>query len=163
MAKNLTDASNCGTDYNLGNSVVVQSYIAMIAYPTLYSATCLKDPDSAAYCFANGVTNLTTPSNFYVYFLPLNVSLPGSSTPTCNWCLQKTMGIYQSAAANRALPIANTYVSAAQQVNTLCGPTFVNTTLPNAIVASGGPSDLTPWPQWLLLTLALSAAMQWLL
>ncbi|OIW33374.1 hypothetical protein CONLIGDRAFT_560984, partial [Coniochaeta ligniaria NRRL 30616] len=108
LAKNLTDSSNCGTDFELGNSVVVQSYIAMVSYQTLYGATCLKDPGTAAYCFGNAVTNLTTPSNVYIYYLPLNISLPGSSQPACSWCLEKTMGIYQSAASNRALPIANT-------------------------------------------------------
>ncbi|KAH8909745.1 hypothetical protein BR93DRAFT_965827 [Coniochaeta sp. PMI_546] len=163
LAKNLTDASNCGTDFELGNSVVVQSYIAMVSYQTLYGATCLKDPGSAAYCFANAVTNLTTPSNVYFYYLPLNISLPGSSIPACSWCLEKTMGIYQSAASNRALPIANTYVSAAQQVNTICGPGFVNSTLPNAIVVSGGHPSVTPWPQWMLVVLPLLVAMHCLL
>lgn len=73
------------------------------------------------------------------------------------------MGIYQSAASNRALPIANTYVSAAQQVNTICGPGFVNSTLPNAIVVSGGHPSVTPWPQWMLVVLPLLVAMQCLL
>jgi hypothetical protein len=161
LAKNLTSQDNCGQDYNLGNSVVVQSYLAMISYQTLYGATCLKDPATAAYCYANAVTNLTTPSNVYFYFLPLNISLPGSSIPSCSWCLEKTMGIYQSAAANRDLPIANTYMSAAQQVNTICGPTFVNTTLPNAIVSSGSSYSLTPLPRWLLLIVPLVAVAQW--
>lgn len=139
----------------------MQTYMAMAAYQTLYSATCLKDPGTAAYCFANAVTNLTTPSNVYFYYLPLNISLPGSSIPSCSGCLQKTMGIYQSASANRALPIANTYGSAAQQVNTICGPTFVNSTLPNAVVDESGGSSLLP--QWLLLALPLFVAAQWLL
>lgn len=163
LAKNLTDASNCKRDYDLGNSVVVQSYVAMISYQTLYGATCLKDPGTAAYCYANAVTNLTTPSNVYIYYLPLNISLPGSSIPSCSWCLEKTMGIYQSAASNRALPVANTYVSSAQQVNTICGPGFVNSTLPNAAVSSRGHTSVIPWPQWMLVALPLFAALQWLL
>jgi hypothetical protein len=163
MAKNLTDSSNCGADFQLGNPVVVQSYLAMVSYQTLYGATCLKDPGSAAYCFASAVTNFTTVSNVYLYYLPLNISLPGSSTPSCSWCVANTMGIFQSAASNRALPIANTYVSAAQQVNTICGPNFVNSTLPNAVVASGGRPSLIPWPRWMLVVLPLFVAMQWLL
>lgn len=142
---------------------MVDSYVAMLSYQTLYSATCLKDPESSAYCFASAVTNLSTPSNVYFYYLPLNVSLPGSSTPSCNWCLENTMYIFQSAASNRALPIASTYVSAAQQVNTICGPNFTNSTLPNAVVANGGYPAATPWPQQMLLTLALLVGLQWLL
>ncbi|KAB5558157.1 hypothetical protein GE09DRAFT_1221287 [Coniochaeta sp. 2T2.1] len=148
LAKNLTSASNCGADFELGNSVVVQSYVAMVSYQTLYGATCLKDPASSAYCFARAVTNLTTPANVYFYYLPLNISLPGSSVPACSWCLEKTMGIYQSAAADRALPIANTYQAAAQQVNTICGPNFANTTLPNAVTpgkSAAGASLRRPW------------------
>lgn len=163
VAKNLTDSSNCGTDFELGNPVVVQSYLAMVSYQTLYSASCLKDPGTAAYCFASAVTNITTPSNVYFYYLPLNISLPGSSIPACTWCLANTMGIFQSAASNRALPIANTYVSAAQQVNTICGPNFVNSTLPNAVVASGGHPALTLWPHWLIGVLPLLVGLQWLL
>jgi hypothetical protein len=159
----MTNSANCGTEFNQGNPVVVQSYLAMVSYQTLYGATCLKDPGTAAYCFANAVTNLTTPSNVYFYYLPLNISLPGSSVPSCSWCLANTMGIFQSAASNRALPIANTYVSAAQQVNTICGPTFVNATLPNAVAVSAGHPALTPWPHWLLGVLPLLVSLQWLL
>jgi len=162
LATNLTVQSNCGADYDLGNSVVVQAYQSMIAYRTLYGATCLKDPETSMYCYANAVTNLTTPSNVYFYYLPLNVSLPGSSIPSCSWCLQKTMGIFQSAASNRKLPIANTYVTAAQQVDTICGPEFVNDTLPAATISSGF-SNVAQGPSWVLLSLLFAAAMHWLL
>jgi hypothetical protein len=166
LAKNLTDSANCGTDFQLGNQVVVQSYLAMVSYQTLYSASCLKNQGTSAYCFANAVTNQTTPSNVYFYFLPLNNTLPTDfpteRLPSCSWCLAQTMGIYQSAAANRALPIANTYLSAAQEVNSICGSSFANATLPNAVVTvdSSGPSLLPPW---LLLVLLTLAAAQWLL
>lgn len=163
LSSNLTDSSNCGADYDLGNSVVVQAYLAMISYQTVYSATCLKDTGTAMYCYANAVTNLTTPSNVYFYYLPLNISLPGSSIPSCSWCLERTMGIYQSASANRKLPISNTYVSAAKQVNTICGPEFVNDTLPNAIVVSAGNAVLVPGSQWLLMVLPLLLALECLL
>lgn len=155
LAKNLTDSSNCEADYQLGNPLVVQTYIAMVSYQTLYSATCLKNPESGAYCFASAVTNTTAFSNVYFYYLPLNISLPGSSTPSCSWCLENTMSIYQSDTANRALPIADTYVSAAQQVDTICGPDFANQTLPKAVVVSGAYPASTPWPQWVPLVLPL--------
>lgn len=68
------------------------------------------------------------------------------------------MGIYQSAAANRALPIAHTYGSAAVQVNTICGPSFVNSTLPNAVTVDSGGFSLIP--QWMLLALPMFVAIQ---
>lgn len=166
LAKNLTDSANCGTDYQLGNQVVVQSYLAMLSYQTLYRASCLKSQGTSAYCFANAVTNQTTPSNVYFYYLPLNITLPTNfpteRLPSCSWCLAQTMGIYQSAAADRSLPIANTYLTAAQEVNSICGPSFVNASLPNAVVAVDS-SGLSLLPSWLLLALPTLAAAQWLL
>lgn len=163
LAKNLTDSSNCGADYELGNMVVVQTHIALVSYKTVYSSTCLKDSGTAMYCYANAVTNLTTPSNVYLYYLPLNISLPGSSVPACSQCLERTMGIFQSATANRNLPISNTYVSAAKQVNAICGPEFVNDTLPNEIVVNSGNAALALGPPWLLMVLPLLFALDWLL
>lgn len=130
---------NCGDDYSLGNSVVVKTYLAMLAYSPVYTATCLKDPETSMYCFANAVTNLTNPSNPYFYYLPLNMSLPGSSVPSCNDCLQRTMSVFHAATADRTQQIANTYRSAAEQVNTICGPSFVNETLADEVVSDAGP------------------------
>jgi hypothetical protein len=144
LAANLTAQENCGADFDLGNSIVVQAHLAMTAYPTLYSASCLQDPDTSMYCFANAVTNLTTPSNVYIYYLPLNISLPGSSIPSCSRCLQQTMAVFQSSAANRKQPIAYTYQTAAQQIETICGPGFVNNTLPAAMVLNAGPALRVP-------------------
>ncbi|KAJ9137258.1 C6 zinc finger domain containing protein [Pleurostoma richardsiae] len=164
LATNLTDPSNCGADYQLGNSVVVQAYIGLLSYQTLYSATCLKDSDTSLYCFANAVTNLTTPSNVYIYYLPLNISLPGSSIPSCSSCLEQTMAIYQAATADRKEAIFNTYESAAQQINTLCGPSFVNGTLAAEAVQNSGFSSLAEGPPSLLLLSPLVVmALNWLL
>ncbi len=164
LATNMTDSANCGADYKLGNSIVVQAYLGMIAYQPLYTASCLKSRDTGAYCFASVITNLTTPSNVYFYYLPLNISLPGSSIPSCSWCLQQTMAVFRSASANRKMPIANTYLSAAQQVDTICGPGFVNDSLP-AAAASGGLSLLSQGPSlhWLAPALLLSICTQLLL
>ncbi|KAL2181358.1 uncharacterized protein P884DRAFT_190925 [Thermothelomyces heterothallicus CBS 202.75] len=137
LAQNLTQPENCGTDYERGQSTVADIYNAMMAYGPVYSAGCLRDPDTGAYCYANAVTNLTNPSSTYIYFLPLNKSLPGTTVPSCGYCLQRTMALYQAATADRRQMIANTYVSAAQQVNTICGPNFVNETLAAEVIPSG--------------------------
>lgn len=165
VASNLTKSENCGDDYNQGNPTVTQAYTGLIAYQVVYSATCLKDDDTAVYCFGNAVTNTTNPSETYFYYLPLNSSLPGGTNPTCDGCLKDTMQIYQIATANRRQPIAYTYQSAASQVNTMCGPTFANASLSDAITTSGAYSTASQGPStwFLLLTTLFIAAMNWLI
>ncbi|UKZ85892.1 uncharacterized protein TrAFT101_001736 [Trichoderma asperellum] len=131
-ATNLTMAGNCKTEVEQNQTLVLQAYDGLVAYKTLYAATCLQDPSSSQYCFANAVTNLNTPSDAYLYFLPYGLALPGSSNPSCSWCTQQTMDIYYSASADRSSPVAGVYQAAARQVNTLCGPNYVNGTLPPA-------------------------------
>lgn len=131
-ATNLTMASNCKTEVEQNQTLVLQAYDGLLAYKTVYAATCLQNPTSSQYCFANAVTNLNTPSDAYLYFLPYGIALPGSSNPSCSWCTQQTMDIYYSASAVRSSLVAGVYQAAAHQVNTLCGPNYVNSTLPPA-------------------------------
>ncbi|EHK47957.1 hypothetical protein TRIATDRAFT_177340, partial [Trichoderma atroviride IMI 206040] len=131
-ATNLTMASNCKTEVEQNQTLVLQAYDGLLAYKTVYAATCLQNPTSSQYCFANAVTNLNTPSDAYLYFLPYGIALPGSSNPSCSWCTQQTMDIYYSASAVRSSLVAGVYQAAARQVNTLCGPNYVNSTLPPA-------------------------------
>lgn len=161
VAANLTDSSNCGQDYEANNPLIREAYLGLVSYQVVYSATCLKERDTAVYCFANSVTNQTNPTETYFYYLPLNSTLPGGTVPICAPCLQQTMEIYQVATANRKQPIAETYDSAAEQVNTLCGPNFANTTMPEAIVSSAGFSVLSRGPSWLLPSTMLIMAASW--
>ncbi|KAL6910589.1 hypothetical protein GGI43DRAFT_16716 [Trichoderma evansii] len=131
-ATNLTMAGNCKTEVDQNQTLVLQAYDGLLAYKTLYAATCLQDPTSSQYCFANAVTNLNTPSDAYLYFLPYGIALPGSSNPSCSLCTQQTMDIFYSASADRSSLVAGVYQAAARQVNTLCGPNYVNGTLPPA-------------------------------
>ncbi|KAL2016744.1 hypothetical protein VTK56DRAFT_3133 [Thermocarpiscus australiensis] len=138
LAGNLVRDENCGLDFRRGDPAVVDAYVAMRAYAPVYSAGCLKDPDTGAYCYARAVTNATNPSATYFYFLPLNQTLPGSTVPACDDCLRQTMALYQAATADRRQMIAATYVAAARQVNTICGPGFVNESLAAEVISSGG-------------------------
>ncbi|KAL2201008.1 hypothetical protein P885DRAFT_65309 [Corynascus similis CBS 632.67] len=161
LAQNLTAPENCGTDFELGQSTVVDIYNAMIAYAPIYSTGCLRDPDTGAYCYATAVTNLTNPSAIYIYFLPLNKTLPGTTVPTCGYCLQQTMALYQAATADRRQMVVNTYVSAAKQVNTICGPDFVNETLAAEAIPSSAVD--VPVARWLTIAFPLLlGAMMWL-
>lgn len=135
-ARNLTAPENCKTEWNRGDATVKQVLFGLKAYEMMYKASCLQNPSNDMYCFANAVTNLTTPSDAYFYYLPYNLSLPGSSLPSCSWCIEETMAIFHAASADRSQVIANTYEAAARQVNTICGIDFVNSTLPKEEVSS---------------------------
>ena len=102
-----------------------QAYAGFLSYASLYQASCLKD-GRGNYCFANAITNTTSPTDSYVYYLPLGVNLPGGSRPTCSPCLQQTMAVFAETAGNLSQPISTDYVSAATQIVSGCGPNFVN-------------------------------------
>lgn len=135
-AQNLTASANCKAEIDQGQSLVLQAWRGLRAYKILYSATCLQDPSTNMYCFASAVTNVTAPSDSYLYFLPYGLALPGASSPSCNWCTQETMAIYNAASADKQQFVASNYEDAARQVNTICGPGFVNGTLPKGAAAA---------------------------
>ena len=128
LAGELRDDANCGEDYSDENALVVQAYNGLVSYSTLYQAGCLKD-NQGNYCFANAITNTSSPSDPYPYFLPLGFALPGGSSPTCSSCLQQTMNIFAGAASNLSQPVSSDYNNAAIQIDQVCGPTFVNATV----------------------------------
>lgn len=163
VAKSLVGTQNCGADYELENSIVVATYNALMSYQTVYSTTCLMDPGTSSYCFANAITNATNYNNAYFYYLPLNMTLPPTATPNCNWCLQQTMAIYQAQSANRKLAVASTYSPAAEIVNSGCGSNFVNATLPIAILQASASAATHCSTSWVVGVATLAAALQWLL
>ena len=163
LARELTAPGNCGADYERGRPSVVDAHRAMLAYAPVYGAGCLRDRATSAYCFARAVTNLTNPSAAYVYFLPLNRTLPGSSAPACDQCLRDTMALYHAATADRSQPIASTYLDAARQVNTVCGPGFANDSLaPEAVTSAAAAAAAAVSGRWLPPALTLLAAVLWL-
>ena len=141
LAQQLKQDSNCGEDYRRQNPMVRQAYNGLVAYSPLYQASCLKDNKTNHYCFVDAVTNMSNPSNSYVYYLPLGMPLPSGSVMTCSGCLKETMGIFNTIAGNKSQPINTDYSQAAQMINLGCGPGFVNQTIPKA-AASGSSSAL---------------------
>ena len=142
LAANISASANCASDLVNQNPLIQQAELALKAYKPLYSASCLRNPQTSSYCFADAITNSTSPTDSYIYHLPLNTSLPGGSQPTCNTCLKSTMAIFSAASSDRSSAIAQTYLTAAQQINVQCGPNFVNASLAAEIKSSG--STLTP-------------------
>ncbi|KAI8937785.1 hypothetical protein NX059_005483 [Plenodomus lindquistii] len=127
FARELMSPTACKTDYDNNNPLVLQAYNGLVAYQPAYQASCLKD-DEGNYCFANAVSNTTSPTDSYAYYLPIGQELPGGSRPTCNACLQEAMGVFSRYANNVTQPVSQTYTSAAQQLSIACGSTFVNVT-----------------------------------
>lgn len=127
-AKNLLDASNCKKEYDANQVQVTNAFNGLRAYKVLYAATCLQNPATQNYCFASAVTNITNPSDIFFYSMPLGLPLPGGSTPSCGYCTTQTMAIFHAATGDGSQKISSTYRDAARQVNTICGPGFVNDT-----------------------------------
>ncbi|KAK2791829.1 hypothetical protein FQN51_002016 [Onygenales sp. PD_10] len=123
LATAIKSPNACKADFELEQPLVVRAYNSMLAYTSIYEATCLVNPDTNNYCFADAMG--TGSENSYVYFLPLGLPMPGSSSPTCSKCLQATMQRFSNAAKIKGQPIVNTYVAAAEQININCGPSFV--------------------------------------
>lgn len=118
--------------------MVTQAYNGFVSYPTLYHAGCLTDTDGN-YCFSNAVTNTSSPSSSYIYYLPLGVKLPGGARPACNTCLQNTMAIFAETAGNSSQPLSQDYVTAAEQVQMNCGPQFVDSSVMRSAATTSLP------------------------
>ena len=173
FAQILRSTAACSQDYQRENPLVRQAYTGLLAYDVLYHASCLKNSSSGMsnsnYCYANAVTNLSSPTDSYPYYLPLGIPMPASSLPTCNDCLKNTMAVFAAAASNKSQPLSLDYVNAAQQINQDCGPGFVNGTVPSVgssgtgTVSAAAPGTLRP--NWqissaaLLLSIPLLMAM----
>jgi hypothetical protein len=137
LSTQLIQDSNCGKDYRNENPLVRQAHAGLIAYEPLYRATCLKNAATGNYCFADAITNTSNPSDSYPYYTALGNELPAASRPTCNKCLQDTLGIFAEYAAKKDQPVSTTYVSTARQIDLGCGPDFANTTVPVATISNG--------------------------
>jgi len=155
LATNLTADSNCASDFSAQNPQIQQAKLGLEAYQPLYTASCLLNPTTQSYCFAGAVTNASSPTDAYIYYLPLNISLPGGSQPTCNSCLKNTMAVFDAATSDRSSLISGDYIAAAQQINVQCGPAFVNQSLAAAIKPSGASNIAPPTSNIGLFALAI--------
>ncbi|KAM0796163.1 hypothetical protein BDR22DRAFT_893502 [Usnea florida] len=181
FALTLRSSSACQADYNSENPQVRQAYAGLLAYDVSYNASCLKDSPAAPgsesssdaqqdddnnnnYCFANAVTNRSSPTDSYIYYLPLGITLPSGSLPTCDACLATTMAVYAAAAANKSQPLNLDYVESATLINEMCGPDFVNASIPSARSSSSGggksssAASLRAAEAWVLSALVAAAA-----
>jgi hypothetical protein len=159
FARQLITDQNCAVDYANDNPQVLQAYNGLVAYEPLYQASCLRD-DQGTYCFANAVTNTTSKTDSYPYYLPLGVPLPGGARPTCNTCLQDAMAIFSAFGGNSTQPISKTYNGAAQLIGLVCGTTFVNQTATPMKGAASSTSTASFTPIFTLILMLLLYVFQ---
>ncbi|KAH8707163.1 hypothetical protein GQ44DRAFT_628846 [Phaeosphaeriaceae sp. PMI808] len=127
FARELISATACKTDLDNDSPLVIQALNGLVAYPVAYSTSCLRDSEGS-YCFANAVSNTSSTTDAYPYYLPIGQQLPAGSRPTCNSCLQDAMAVFAQYSNNATQPISKTYTAAASQLAMGCGRTFVNVT-----------------------------------
>jgi hypothetical protein len=82
-ARELSTASACKTDLDNNTPLVIQALNGLVAYPAAYTASCLRDSEGS-YCFANAVSNTSSTTDSYPYYLPIGQELPAGSRPSCN-------------------------------------------------------------------------------
>ncbi|KAL7270914.1 hypothetical protein RUND412_006365 [Rhizina undulata] len=139
LGRNIKLDEHCGSDYQAQNPLVMEAYTAFISYTQVYAAGCEKS-DTGSYCYVDAVTNTTNISDTYPYYLPLGTQLPAGAIPACSSCLQNVMDIFAGSAGNSTLPLYQTYIPAAEQINIVCGPSFV---LDNVEMLSAASTSLT--------------------
>jgi hypothetical protein len=83
FARELQLPSVCKVDLDNDNPMIIQALNGLIAYPVAYQASCLRD-DEGSYCFANAVSNTSSTTDSYPYYLPVGQELPAGSRPSCN-------------------------------------------------------------------------------
>ncbi|KAH0336225.1 hypothetical protein KCU81_g8680, partial [Aureobasidium melanogenum] len=141
LARQIQSPNNCAADLQNQNPTVMQAYTGFIAYQSLYHAGCLLNSNTGSYCFSDAVTNASSPTDSYVYYLPLGISLPSTTTPSCSSCLRDTMSVFASAATNRSQPLSMVYGTAAAMIDLTCGADFVNASIPT-VPSTGAASSV---------------------
>jgi hypothetical protein len=161
LAADLIKPSNCGADYANNNAVVKGTYRDLVAYEPMYRATCLTNPQTESYCFADAATNTSSPADYDVYFMPLGSALGGGSTPSCTLCLQATMEVFARWATVNGQALDRTYLPSARVVNAHCGEGFAKTNVTVGVEVVGG-SERVGVSGVGVLTVAVLVSMVWL-
>ena len=159
LASQMLSDSNCGQDYQSGNSFVQGAYEDLMAYEPMYLATCLTNSATGDYCFVDAVQNSAAPNDYNVYLMPLGSTI-GTGNLTCSQCLKDTMTTFVHWAMVDGQTLDTTYLPSARQVNKLCGAGFanVNITVGSDTVTSGARLTL-PLPNIRLLVSILGISL----
>ncbi|KIY70721.1 hypothetical protein CYLTODRAFT_370623 [Cylindrobasidium torrendii FP15055 ss-10] len=138
----------CAADVEDESKIASSTLRALQAYEPMYKTACESDPSSNTYCYVNAAHN-SNPSDQYFYQLPLGISVPKTSTPSCSACTKSVMNVYANAyAENDALQ--KTYPAAQVLADGACGEGYA----PTVAAAS---ADAAPYlhPHAMLLVILL--------
>lgn len=125
LAEKILEDDACGVDYDRGNPLVKMARDGFLSYPYVRDATCLMNPDTDNYCYADASTNSTSTAGVYPFYIGVGLTYPPGVRPICNRCLQAVMQIYADAAKNKEQPVSGIYNDAAEKINIGCGPSFI--------------------------------------
>ncbi|KAF5365428.1 hypothetical protein D9758_010850 [Tetrapyrgos nigripes] len=145
MAEDMMD--NCQKEWGERNEIVVQTRIALLAYPVFLSTSCLPLSNTNTYCYVSSIAQgATAASDIYLYSLPLGAGYPDSAKPSCGACERDLLGAYEgwlnstgssSGSSGASDPTFNpsdtspsiglkkTYADAVRVVEGVCGEGFV--------------------------------------
>ncbi|KAF9475701.1 hypothetical protein BDN70DRAFT_224390 [Pholiota conissans] len=138
--------SACSSELGNNNALAASTLTALQAFSVMYDAACQADPTTNSYCYIEAIHN-TNPSDLYYYALPLDITVPNSTVPTCSQCSKSVMGVYAASLkdANQKpllTGLSQTYDPAAQLTVQYCGADFAQTSVVSAALVSFGRP---PW------------------
>ena len=87
------------------------------------TAACAVNNSTDTYCYVDAL-QAASAADLYLYQLPLGLSLPNATVPSCDACVQRVMGAFAEGGAG-VDALAETYADAAGTVNRACGAEFV--------------------------------------
>jgi len=125
--------SQCAADLTAGNTLAVSALIGFSSFELYNEVGCLINPRDNTYCYLEALAD-TSPDDLYFYSLPLGISLPNTTVPTCSECTKAVMSIYSQFAINATLPLSHTYPAAQNKTATACGDGYA---VPVQITNSG--------------------------
>ncbi|KAJ7739968.1 hypothetical protein DFH07DRAFT_839461 [Mycena maculata] len=149
---------SCAADLKAGNSMAVNTQIALDAFDLMRNAGCLVDPSTNTYCYVDAVRN-SNPSDTYFYSIPLGVSIPNNTIASCSGCTKSLMTLYYAALQNSSeapslSALQGAYESAAKVAVADCGSAYA--TLTTAVAKGGAPPARTLASTFLVLAVALA-------
>jgi len=135
--------NTCSKELNAGNVLTVQTLQALQAFNMMYTAGCLPDQSSNAYCFVDAA-HATNPSDLYFFQLPMGISLPNNTTPSCSSCTKSLMALYaqslENAPKGTLTYLEKTYPSGQKVAVAQCGASYAQ-----ALAVTGSAVGRQTW------------------
>jgi len=134
--------SVCAEDLSARNVMVSQTLQGLQAFDLMRTAGCLPDQTTNTYCFVEAAHS-SNPADLYFYQLPIGISLPNGTTPSCSSCAKSLLALYSQALQNATKgtldDLQKTYASGATLADKQCGAGYAQAS------ATGGALGRETW------------------